>query len=315
MVYALVFVYLIRHIGGINRTFETHTTMNDIGYYKMNGAGNEIVMLDLRDHLVLVTPDAARAIAAREGSFFDQLMVLLPPKSDGTAAFVDIWNNDGSRSGACGNGTRCIAGMELDRLGVDEAVFETEAGLLQTIRKGADISVDMGVPKFRWNEIPLSVRAEDTTSIELVYEGHGVRLENPSVANMGNPHAIFWVDNTDDYDLSLIGPELEHHVMFPQKANISFAQIMSPDHIRLRVWERGAGETKACGSAACAVAVSAARTGRSGRKVRISLPGGDLNLAWREDGHVIMTGPWEHEHSGMLPESLFAIAEPASDVA
>jgi len=289
--------------------------MNDISYSKMNGAGNEIVMLDLRDHHVLVTPEAARAIAAREGSFFDQLMVLLPPKSDGTVAYVEIWNNDGSRSGACGNGTRCIAGMEFDRLGVNETIFETEAGLLQTIRKGAEISVDMGRPKFGWVDIPLSKQTEDTTAIELVYEGHGVRLENPSVANMGNPHAIFWVDNVNDYDLSLIGPELEHHGMFPEKANISFAQVISHDEIRLRVWERGAGETKACGSAACAVAVSAARTARTGRTVRISLPGGDISLSWRPDDHVIMTGPWELEHSGVLPSTMFAAAMPASDVA
>jgi len=289
--------------------------MNDISYSKMNGAGNEIVMLDLRDHHVSVTPEAARAIAAREGSFFDQLMVLLPPKSDGTVAYVEIWNNDGSRSGACGNGTRCIAGMEFDRLGVNETIFETEAGLLQTIRKGAEISVDMGRPKFGWADIPLSKQTEDTTAIELVYEGHGVRLENPSVANMGNPHAIFWVDNVDDYNLSQIGPELEHHGMFPEKANISFAQVISHDEVRLRVWERGAGETKACGSAACAVAVSAARTGRTGRTVRISLPGGNLNLSWRPDDHVIMTGPWELEHSGVLPSTIFAAAMPTSDVA
>lgn len=289
--------------------------MNDISYSKMNGAGNEIVMLDLRDHHVLVTPEAARAIAAREGSFFDQLMVLLPPKSDGTVAYVEIWNNDGSRSGACGNGTRCIAGMEFDRLGVSEAIFETEAGLLQTIRKGSEISVDMGQPKFGWADIPLSKQAEDTAAIELVYEDHDVHLANPSVANMGNPHAIFWVDNVDEYDLSLIGPELEHHAMFPEKANISFAQVISHDEIRLRVWERGAGETKACGSAACAVAVSAARTARTGRNVRIALPGGDLNLSWRPDDHVIMTGPWELEHSGALPATMFAAAMPASDVA
>lgn len=289
--------------------------MNDISYSKMNGAGNEIVMLDLRDHHVLVTPEAARAIAARSSSFFDQLMVLLPPKSDGTVAYVEIWNNDGSRSGACGNGTRCIAGMEFDRLGVNETVFETEAGLLNTIRKGAEISVDMGPPHFGWADIPLSMQTEDTTAIELVYEGHGVRLENPSVANMGNPHAIFWVDNVDDYNLSQIGPDLEHHMMFPEKANISFAQVISRDEIRLRVWERGAGETKACGSAACATAVSAARTGRSGRTVRIALPGGVLSLSWRPDDHVIMTGPWELEHSGVLPSNMFAAAMPASDVA
>lgn len=289
--------------------------MSDISYFKMNGAGNEIVMLDLRDQLVSVTAEAARMIARREGSFFDQLMVLLPPKSDGTTAYVEIWNNDGSRSGACGNGTRCIAGMEFERLGIDETVFETEAGFLQSIRKGTEISVDMGPPKFGWSDIPLSVQTEDTTAIDLVYEEHGVRLENPSVANMGNPHAIFWVNDANSYDLSQIGPELEHHHLFPEKANISFAQIISADEIRLRVWERGAGETRACGSAACAVAVSAARTGRTGRNVRIALPGGDLSLFWRDDDHVIMTGPWELEHSGFLPSGFFADAEPASDVA
>lgn len=289
--------------------------MSDISYNKMNGAGNEIVMLDLREHPVLVTPDAARAIAAGQGTFFDQLMVLLPPRTAGTVAYVEIWNNDGSRSGACGNGTRCIAGMEFERLGVDEAVFETEAGLLQTNRSGTAVSVDMGAPRFGWADIPLSVPADDTTAIKLSYEGHGVKLEEPSVANMGNPHAIFWVDDVEQFDLSVIGPELENHTMFPEKANISFARILAPDHIRLRVWERGAGETKACGSAACAVAVSAARINRCQRNVRVSLPGGDLNLFWREDGHVIMTGPWELEHSGTLPAAMFAPAASVSDVA
>nr|WP_306265217.1 diaminopimelate epimerase [Pararhizobium sp. IMCC3301] len=295
--------------------FDTQTIMDGIRYYKMNGAGNEIVMLDLRDQSVVVTPEAARAIAARSASFFDQLMVLLPPKTAGTAAFVEIWNNDGSRSGACGNGTRCIAAMELDRLGTDTVSFETEAGLLPTSRAGTGISVDMGVPKFGWADIPLSQPMPDTNAIELDYEGHGVRLSNPAVANMGNPHAVFWVDDPQIYDLSLIGPELEQHPLFPEKANISLAQIISPEAIRLRVWERGAGETRACGSAACAVAVSAARSGRTGRDVRIHLPGGALRLVWRDDDHVVMTGPWELEHAGSLPVTLFDASDHIEDVA
>ena len=295
--------------------FDTQIIMDGIRYFKMNGAGNEIVMLDLRDHPVVVTSQTARAIAARSASFFDQLMVLLPPKTEGTAAFVEIWNNDGSRSGACGNGTRCIAAMEFDRVGTDAVVFETEAGLLPTTRAGAGISVDMGVPKFGWADIPLLQPMHDTKAIELDYEGHGVKLSKPAVANMGNPHAIFWVDDAELYNLALIGPELEHHPLFPEKANISLAQIISPDEIQLRVWERGAGETRACGSAACAVAVRAARAGRTGRDVRIHLPGGELRLVWRDDDHVVMTGPWELEHSGVLPEALFAAPEHIEDVA
>lgn len=295
--------------------FDIQTIMDGIRYYKMNGAGNEIVMLDLRDTPVGVTPEAARAIAAGSASFFDQLMVLLPPKTAGTAAFVEIWNNDGSRSGACGNGTRCIAAMEFDRTGTDAVIFETEAGLLQTWRAGATVSVDMGVPKFGWADIPLAQPMDDTNAVALDYQGHGVRLSNPAVVNMGNPHAVFWVDDPQLYDLSRIGPELEHHALFPEKANISLAQLLSPAEIRLRVWERGAGETRACGSAACAVAVSAARSGRTGRDVRVHLPGGELHLVWRDDDHVVMTGPWELEHSGILPVTLFDASDRAADVA
>lgn len=275
-------------------------------FYKMNGAGNEIVMLDLRSQSGVVTPDVARAIANHDGAFFDQLMVLKEPRDDGTVAFVDIWNNDGSRAGACGNGTRCIAAMELNRLSTNSAVFETEAGLLETMRAGDEITVDMGEPKFNWADIPLARDAGDTTAIDLIYEGHGAVLENPSVVSMGNPHAIFWVEDAEAIDLAAVGPELEHHEMFPERANISLAQVISPNHILLKVWERGAGQTRACGSAACAVAVAGARLSKTERDVRISLPGGDLKMHWRDDNHVLMTGPWELEHDGILPADIFA---------
>lgn len=285
--------------------------MNGNRFYKMNGAGNEIVMLDLRSQSGVITPEIARAIANHEGAFFDQLMVLNEPRNAGTVAFVDIWNNDGSRSGACGNGTRCIAAMEFDKLGTNTAVFETEAGLLETVRSGEEITVDMGEPKFSWQDIPLARDAGDTKAIDLAYQGHGAVLSNPSVINMGNPHAIFWVEDAEVIDLAAVGPELEHHELFPELANISLAQVISSDHVLLKVWERGAGQTRACGSAACAVAVASARLAKTGRKVRISLPGGDLKMHWRDDNHVMMTGPWELEHEGILPASIFALSDAA----
>lgn len=280
-------------------------------FYKMNGAGNEIVMLDLRNQSGVITPDVARAIANHEGAFFDQLMVLQEPRDAATVAFVDIWNNDGSRSGACGNGTRCIAAMELNRLGIDGAVFETDAGLLDTVRAGEEITVDMGEPKFNWPDIPLATDAGDTKAIDLIYEEHGVKLSNPSVVNMGNPHAIFWVEDASAIDLAVVGPELEYHELFPELANISLAQVISTDHILLKVWERGAGQTRACGSAACAVAVASARLSKTGRNVRISLPGGDLKMHWRDDNHILMTGPWELEHEGVLPAAMFVQSDAA----
>lgn len=284
-----------------------------IAFHKMNGLGNEIVMLDLRGHPgVQITPARARAIAALEGAFFDQLMVLLPPKTEGTTAFVDIWNNDGSRSVACGNGMRCIAAMELDRLGAERTLFETGAGLLETARVGtSDITVDMGPPAFDWQSIPLARDAGDPMAIDLAYEGHGVTLANPATVSMGNPHAIFFVDAADAFPLPLVGADLEHHALFPERANISLAELKGADHIRLKVWERGAGETRACGSAACAVAVAAARKGLTGRTVRVSLPGGDLTLTWAENDHVWMTGAWEHEHEGVLPDAIFAESDAA----
>lgn len=306
----MVFCVSIRHIGSIN-LFKTLKIMDGKRFYKMNGAGNEIVMLDLRDQSGVVTPDTARAIASHKGAFFDQLMVLTEPRDTNTAAFVDIWNNDGSKSGACGNGTRCIAAMELNRLGASSAVFETDAGLLETVRAGDEITVDMGQPKFAWADIPLARDAGDTKAIDLVYDGHGAHLANPSMVNTGNPHAVFFVEDAEAVDLAAVGPELEHHELFPERANISLAQIISRDHILLKVWERGAGQTLACGSAACAVAVAAARLTKTGRDVTISLPGGDLKIHWRDDNHVLMTGPWELEHEGVLPAAMFAQSDAA----
>jgi diaminopimelate epimerase len=278
-------------------------------FLKMNGLGNEIVVLDLRGTSLRVSPEEARAIARDPSSRFDQLMVLHDPVTAGTDAFMRIYNTDGSQAGACGNGTRCVAWAALHGSARTSLVLETQAGLLPTTREGeAEFTVDMGPPRLRWDEIPLAEPFEDTTGIELqVGPIDAPVLHTPSVANMGNPHAIFWVADVEAHDLGRVGPLLEHHPMFPERANISLAQVISRGAIRLRVWERGAGLTRACGSAACAAAVAAVRKGFTDRRVDVSLPGGDLVIHWREsDGHVLMTGPVELEHEGAFRPHVFA---------
>ncbi len=283
-------------------------------FLKMNGLGNEITVLDLRGSAHVVSAVEARAIAADPRSRFDQLMVLHDPVSPGTDAFMRIYNTDGSESGACGNGTRCVAWAMLtdpvmSRPAGRGLVLETRAGLLP-VTQVSDITftVDMGPPRLAWNEIPLRDPYPDTRAIALdTHLPEAPELENPSAIGMGNPHAIFWVRNAAAYDLAAIGPMLEHDPVFPERANISFAQVERPDHVILRVWERGAGATRACGSAACATLVAGARKGLTGRKATITLPGGDLVIEWREsDGHVLMTGATELEHEGFLSPALFA---------
>src|ERR1700761_532655 len=229
-------------------------------------------------------------------------MVLQPPRLAGTEAFIRIYNNDGSEAGACGNGMRCVARRVFEASGQNAATFETRAGLLNCWQGPSPelYTVDMGAPKFGWQDIPLAEEFRDTRYIELqIGPIDRPILHSPSAVNMGNPHAIFWVDDVQAIDLGKIGPLLEHHPMFPERANISVAQVVSREHIVLRTWERGAGLTKACGSAACAAAVAAARLRRTGRNVTVSLPGGDLVIEWRDgDDHVLMTGAVEYEHNG-----------------
>ncbi len=278
-------------------------------YLKMNGIGNEIVVLDLTDGSHLVTPAEARAIAAREP--FDQLMVLYPPQAPDTDAFMRIFNTDGSQSGACGNGTRCVSWYLMPVAGKDRLLLQTPTSLVEARRAGSDFTVDMGPPAFEWQAIPLSRDAGDTRAIDFAFGPAGSPvLAAPSVVNMGNPHAIFWVDRDPwSYDLPGIGPQIEHDPLFPERVNVSIAQVHAGDRIVLRVWERGAGLTKACGSAACATGVAAARLGLTGRKTRIALPGGELSIEWREsDNHVLMTGAVELEHEGRFAADWFAHA-------
>jgi diaminopimelate epimerase len=289
------------------------SALSNSRFLKMNGLGNEITVVDLRGTSLLVSAAEARAIAADPRSRFDQLMVLHDPVTPGTDAFMRIYNTDGSESGACGNGTRCVAwAMVADPIMSRPLgrglVLETKAGLLPVERVSDTVfTVDMGPPRFGWNEIPLRVPYPDTRTIAVETRlPEAPELQGPSAVSMGNPHAIFWVEDAQAYDLTAIGPRLEHDPVFPERANISLAQVVSAGHVILRVWERGAGLTRACGSAACAALVAGVRKGLTDRRATVSLPGGDLLIEWREtDDHVLMTGPTELEHEGAFPPALF----------
>ena len=277
--------------------------MTSVPFLKMNGLGNEIIVVDMRGRNDRIAADAAVAVNADPATKFDQIMAIHEPRTAGTFAYLEIVNSDGSRAEGCGNGMRCVVQALSAQTGQKQFVFETVAGIL-TGEEHADglVSVDMGQPRFGWEDIPLAEEFADTTGIELqIGPIDAPVLHTPSVASMGNPHAIFWVnDDVWDYALERFGPMLENHPIFPKRANISIAQVVSPTHIILRTWERGAGLTRACGTAACATLVSAVRTKRAERKATITVPGGELIVEWRADEHVILTGPAEYEFSGEL---------------
>lgn len=279
-------------------------------FVKMNGLGNEIVVVDMRSQPAAISAAEARAAAGPLGAPYDQMMVLYPPRVAGTDGFVRIFNNDGSEAGACGNGMRCLADIVFRDTGKTVLTFETKAGILNCWKGAAPLvaTVDMGAPRFGWDEIPLAEKFHDTRAIELqIGPIDAPILHSPSAVSMGNPHAVFWVDDVAAYDLEKIGPLLENHPIFPDRANISLARVADREHLIVRTWERGAGLTRACGSAACAAAVSAARTRRSARTVTVTLPGGDLGIDWRAgDDHVLMTGPVEYEFDGRFDPALFA---------
>jgi diaminopimelate epimerase len=272
----------------------------EVTLVKMNGLGNEIVVADLRGMRRQLTADEVREIANTPRWHFDQLMALHEPRTAGTESFIRIYNTDGSEAGACGNGMRCVAWHVASATGRTHQRFETAAGLLGVVVASADrISVDMGFPRFRWDEIPLSEPFHNTKRIELqVGPIDNPVLHSPSAVNMGNPHVVFFVDDVHAHDLARHGSLLEYHPLFPERANISLARVESRTAIELRTWERGAGLTRACGSAACAAAVAAARLDMTDRHVVVTVPGGPLEIEWRADNRVVMTGPAEVEHSG-----------------
>jgi diaminopimelate epimerase len=275
-------------------------------FVKMNGLGNEILVVDLRDGSPAPTGSEAKAIH-ESGLTFDQLMTIEP--ANGADIATRIFNNDGSEVSACGNGTRCIAWLVMQETGRNHLSIRTKAGVLAATAgsQPQTITVDMGTPKFGWQDIPLAEEFRDTRAIELqIGPIDDPVLHSPSVVNVGNPHAIFWVDDVTAYDLGRFGPLLENHPIFPERANISLAQVTAPDAMTLKVWERGAGLTLACGTAACAAAVAAARTKRTGRSVTVTLPGGPLHILWRDDDHILMTGPVATEFEGHFDPALFS---------
>jgi diaminopimelate epimerase len=276
-------------------------------FRKMNGLGNDFVVLDARARPLGLSPDVVRAIADRkEGIGCDQIIALEP--SQHADVFMRIFNADGGEVGACGNAARCVAALLAAERGEPKVSIETESGVLgAVVNEDGSVTIDMGAPRFAWDQIPLAEPFHDTRRIELqVGPIDAPVLHSPSAVNVGNPHCLFFVDDVEAHDLARFGPMLEHHPLFPERANISLVQVIGPDALKVRTWERGAGLTRACGTAACAAAVAAARRELVGRKLKVSLPGGDLPIEWREsDGHILMTGPYAFDYEGTLPAALF----------
>jgi diaminopimelate epimerase len=283
-----------------------------INFRKMNGLGNDFVMLDARAHPLALKAAQIAAIADRNrGIGCDQVIALEP--SDFADVFMRIWNADGGEVGACGNAARCVAALLVAERGSPHVSIETESGMLAaTVAKDGSVTIDMGTPRLAWNEIPLSQPFADMRAVELP-QFAGLGLGAASMVNVGNPHCIFFVQNIDAHDLARFGPKLEHDPLFPERANISVAQVTGPSSLRLRTWERGAGLTRACGTAACAAAVAAARSGLTGRHVIVTLPGGDLVIDWRDaDDHILMTGPFALDYQGTIPPELLQPAPATS---
>jgi diaminopimelate epimerase len=277
-------------------------------FLKMNGLGNDFVVLDARAQKLSIDAASARRIADRNrGVGCDQLL-LIEPGTGGADAVMRIWNPDGSVAKACGNGARCVGDLLLSETKKPSIKLSTAGGLISCVRTDdGRVTVDMGEPKLEWQEIPLAERMDTRTLDIRLGPIDAPVLIGPSAVNMGNPHCIFFVNDVNAHDPTKIGPMIENHPLFPDRANVSFAQVKPGNEIRLRVWERGVGVTLACGTAACATTVAASRKRLIGRHARIVLDGGALDIEWREaDNHVYMTGPTELNYTGSLDERYFA---------
>lgn len=266
----------------------------------MHGLGNDFVVIDARHERVDIDAARAREIADRRtGVGCDQLIIIEPPRSAGTDAYMKILNPDGSEAGACGNGTRCVADLIMRDAGRAAIVIETIAGRLDAARAdGGRVRVNMGPARLDWREVPLATECD--TLHAPVEVGP---LRDPACCSMGNPHATFFVPDAAAIDLAALGPRVEHHPMFPDRVNVGIVQVLDRGRLRFRVWERGAGITRACGSGACAAAVNAARRGLADRRVVVVLDGGELEIEWRADGGVLMTGPVAWSFTGQLASS------------
>jgi diaminopimelate epimerase len=277
-------------------------------FVKMHGLGNDFVIVDGREKPVHLKPEIIRRLADRHlGIGCDQLIVLEPPRNAAATLFMAIYNNDGSRAGACGNAMRCVAHMVLEKSGQNFLSIETDAGILRgEKRDGGLFAVDMGPPSFEWKDVPLAYET-NTLSIDTGKTG----LPPAVAVSMGNPHAVFFMQNVETIDLAGIGPQIENHPLFPERTNVEFAEILDPNRIRMRVWERGTGITQACGSGACAVLAAAVRRDLSARRAELVLDGGSLHIEWLEDNHIQLIGPASYSFSGVIPDAL--LAEPSHD--
>jgi diaminopimelate epimerase len=264
-------------------------------FLKMHGLGNDFVVFDARVEPIALTASQVRAIADRKtGVGCDQLIVIAPG-GDGADATMRIWNADGGEVEACGNAARCVAQV------IGDAVIDTAGGRIAGRVAAGGATIDMGVPRFDWDEIPLAY-AIDTRAMPVAWD----ELQNPAAVNVGNPHAVFFVDDVDSVDIERLGPIIEHDPLFPDRVNVNVASVVDRGRVRLRVWERGVGLTRACGTGACATAVAAMRRGHVDRRVTVSLPGGDLGIEWRDGGHVLMTGPAATAFRGEIDLAAFA---------
>jgi diaminopimelate epimerase len=282
--------------------------MSGIPFLKMHGLGNDFVILDGRARTLGLTQKSIGTIAHRQlGVGCDQLIVLEKPTEREADVFMRIYNPDGGEAGACGNATRCVASLLMDERKTDHAIVQTISGLLDSQKTGMGanglpvIAVDMGPAKLDWRDIPVAA-ACDTTHLPV---GIGP-LQDPVGTGMGNPHATFFVDDLDAIAIETLGPQLEHHAFFPERANIGVAQMIGDNRMRLKVWERGAGLTLACGSGACAAGVAATRRGLAGRTVEVVVANGTLTIEWMRDNHVMMTGGIARAYTGELSASLLA---------
>lgn len=284
-------------------------------FFKMHGLGNDFVILDARRGKPFaarpITPALARALGnRRRGVGFDQLIVIRDG-AGGAEALIEFYNPDGGMSGACGNGTRCAADLLMRENGRNDILLEsTHAQLPCTRLPNGLVQVDMGPPELDWRKIPLA-EASDTVRVDVKLGPiDNPALWGPAAVNMGNPHCIFFVENAEAEAIDRLGPMIEHHPMFPDRTNVEFASVVKPNRVRLRVWERGAGVTEACGSGACATVVAGVRRGLLARRTTVVLDGGALEIEWREsDGHVLMTGPTTTVFAGALHPSFLEAAD------
>ncbi|MGE0120965.1 MAG: diaminopimelate epimerase [Dongiaceae bacterium] len=275
--------------------------MSGRAFIKMHGLGNDFVVIDARTQPLAMGDAQAKAIADRKtGVGCDQFIVIEPPKNGATDATMRIRNADGGEVEACGNASRCVAQLLMRERGTSRVAIDTPAGMIVAEDAGSGrVAVDLGPARLEWQEIPLA-RAMDTLHLDLTLGP----LSDPVAVNVGNPHAVFFVPEAEAIDLQTLGPPLEHHALFPERCNIEAAAVLSPTRIRMRVWERGAGITRACGTGACATLVAAARRGLTGRTADVILDGGTLEIEWLSNGHVRMTGPVATSFTGVLDDSL-----------